>query len=543
MNFPVPINESERLKALKKYNILDTLPEDEFNNLTELASHITGSPIALITLLDETRQWFKSRVGLGVGETSREVSFCQYAIMDTKLFEVYDAWEDDRFRDNILVTGSPNIRFYAGYPLETSEGYNLGTICVIDDKPKALNKGQREMMKRLAETTIALIEARLTNKQLENVIKYKNQFLSNVSHEIRTPMNSIIGFTDLLKQTPVSSEQLNYLQIISSAASNLLVVINDILDLSKNETKPLRLKATKISLTKLIEGAVSLSQLQADGKGLGLYYSVDKTIPEFVMGDGPRLTQILINLIGNALKFTEKGQVDVDLTVLNQTATHVKVQMSVKDTGKGIASHDLDKIFDRFEQGDADKVNKLEGTGLGLSIVKMLSKLHNGRVWATSTLGKGSTFFCTIEFLKFVPEPSELEKHSNEKMLLPIKLKNLRVLVVEDNILNQKLAGLALNKLEVDATIASNGLNAIQLLKEAEFDVILMDLEMPVMNGFEATKVIREELNISTPIIACTAHVMAEEKQKCLEQGMNGFITKPYKQDALEAALIEAYPD
>ena len=259
MNFPVPINESERLKALKKYNILDTLPEDEFNNLTELASHITGSPIALITLLDETRQWFKSRVGLGVGETSREVSFCQYAIMDTKLFEVYDAWEDDRFRDNILVTGSPNIRFYAGYPLETSEGYNLGTICVIDDKPKALNKGQREMMKRLAETTIALIEARLTNKQLENVIKYKNQFLSNVSHEIRTPMNSIIGFTDLLKQTPVSSEQLNYLQIISSAASNLLVVINDILDLSKNETKPLRLKATKISLTKLIEGAVSLS--------------------------------------------------------------------------------------------------------------------------------------------------------------------------------------------------------------------------------------------------------------------------------------------
>lgn len=532
---PIPPNEQERLRALEKYDILDTLPEREFDNLTKLASYITASPIALISLLDEHRQWFKARIGLEAAQTPRNISFCQHAIMSNELFEVSDAMSDRRFRENPLVTEDPNIRFYAGYPLQTSEGYNLGTLCVIDNQPKALTEEQRRMMRYLAEATISLIEARRTNQELEKVIRYKNEFLSNVSHEIRTPMNAILGFSELLQGTDLTRDQANHLQAISSAANNLLVIINDILDLSKNEADGLELCLAPMSPHQVVEQTMKLVGQMAYAKKLELHYNIDSSIPEQLLGDGPRLHQILLNLLGNALKFTQEGSIRVQLACLDQTDGEIHLRLSVQDTGPGIPPENLERIYQRFEQGSEEHDCQSMGTGLGLAIVRMLVDLHGGTIWAESTVGEGSTFYCTLRYQLSHPasQPDYPPEETTKKNHSKGSLKNTRILLAEDNLLNQKLASYALRKLGVELVIANHGQEAIDLLQEKTFDLILMDLEMPVLDGYQTVQTIRNEMGLNIPIIACTAHVLAEERERCEAIGMNGFITKPYKPDAL----------
>jgi len=532
---PIPLNEQERLRALKKYDILDTLPEREFDNLTKLATYVTGSPIALISLLDEQRQWFKSRVGLEASQTPRNISFCQHAIMANELFEVHDACKDRRFRRNPLVTEDPNIRFYAGYPLQTREGYNLGTLCVLDNQPKALTEEQRQMMRYLAEAAISLIEARQTNQELEKVIRYKNEFLSNVSHEIRTPMNAILGFSELLQRTELTKDQASHLRAISSAANNLLVVINDILDLSKNEANSLELLLEPMSPREVITHAIQLISQMAFEKKLDLRYIIDSKIPDRVMGDAPRLNQIVLNLLGNALKFTQKGSISVRLDCMELTDQDIQLKLSVQDTGPGIPRQNLERIFQRFEQGNEDHDRKTLGTGLGLAIVRMLAELHGGTTWAKSTVGEGSTFFCTLRYQ--LVDPSSQADNTSARLMEEkhsgATLKDVRILLAEDNLLNQKLASFALKKLDVDLVIANHGQEALDTLGQESLDLILMDLEMPVLDGYQTSRIIREEMGLDIPIIACTAHVLAEEKERCEAIGMDGFITKPYKPDVL----------
>ncbi len=542
---PIPPNEQERLRALEKYDILDTLPEREFDNLTRLASYITGSPIALISLLDEHRQWFKSRIGLQAAETPRNISFCQHAIMSNELFEVPDAMSDRRFRKNPLVTEDPNIRFYAGYPLQTSEGHNLGTLCVIDNHPKALNEEQRQMMRYLAEATISLIEARKTNQDLANAIRYKNEFLSNVSHEIRTPMNAILGFSELLQRTNLTEEQTTHLEAISSAANNLLVVINDILDLSKNEAGSLELRLAPMEPRQVIKQTIQLISQMAFEKRLNLRCIIDPSIPEQVMGDAARLNQIVLNLLGNALKFTQKGSISVRLECLDQTDHDIFLRLSVEDTGPGIPPENLERIFQRFEQGNEEHDRKTLGTGLGLAIVRMLVELHGGTTWAESEVGKGATFFCTLRY-PLVDPSSKPENTPAETMKddhTTPSLGDVRILLAEDNILNQKLATFALKKLGVELVIANHGQETLDLLQEQTFDLILMDLEMPVLDGYQTSRIIREEMGLDIPIIACTAHVLAEEKERCEAIGMDGFITKPYKPDVLGKEISRVLAD
>jgi len=542
---PIPPNEQERLRALRKYDILDTLPEREFDNLTRLASYITGSPIALISLLDEHRQWFKSRIGLGARQTPRNISFCQHAIMSNELFEVPDALSDRRFRKNPLVTEDPNIRFYAGYPLQTSEGYNLGTLCVIDNHPKALNEEQRQMMRYLAEATISLIEARKTNQDLAKVIRYKNDFLSNVSHEIRTPMNAILGFSELLQRTDLTVEQTNHLEAISSAANNLLVVINDILDLSKNEAGSLELRLAPMNPRQVIKQSIELISQMAFEKRLNLRCIVDPSIPGQVLGDAPRLNQIVLNLLGNALKFTQKGSISVRLECLEQTEHDIQIRLSVQDTGPGIPPQNLERIFQRFEQGNEEHDRQTKGTGLGLAIVRMLVELHDGTTWAESIVGEGSTFYCTLRYQLVDPssQPDNTPEKNMEEDHSTTLLEHKRILLAEDNVLNQKLAGFALKKLGVELAIANHGQEALDLLQEQPFDLILMDLEMPVLDGYQTSRIIREEMGLDIPIIACTAHVLAEEKERCEAIGMDGFITKPYKPDVLGKEISRVLAD
>lgn len=915
-NLPIPDNEKGRLAALKEYNILDSLPEEEFDRLTKLVSVVCGVPISLITLLDEERQWFKSNVGLEGTETLRSESFCQFAIMDDALMEVQDTSHDERFRDNPLVTGPPHIRFYAGYPLIDPNGFALGSLCVIDREPKKLNQNQQAVLEILAKEVVSQIVARkereilknyeslflesvdlicvagtdgyykkinpafkatlgwdekvllenpflgfvhpddikpttdevqklnegkktlhftnriitqdgnykviqwistpdvksgniyafgrditeinkvqnelmelsefqkkilngtnyaiistdtdgvittfnrgaelmlgysaeevigkesvvlfhdqnelrkladhlsrtrdrkveagfealitkskagesnaeecsyikkdgtrltveVTISSLENssnettgylgiakdvttryaaqkalemserrhraffensqslmcthdldgkflsinpagaamlgytlekfdkpglydivlperqkyvdayleeiqkkghstglmqvldkqgkirvwmynnvltefmdgqkyVIgngaditqriemeqelqkakeiaernaKAKDTFLANMSHEIRTPMNAIIGFTNLLKDTQLSAEQMDYIKSVKMAGENLMGIINDILDFSKIESGHLTIESIPFNLPDLIKNVKNILNQKAVEKNLGFDYTLDPHIPKGLHGDPTRINQILLNLVNNALKFTEVGYVHILASLVEETDSECKVEFRVKDTGIGIPVDKLHTIFERFTQADTDTTRKYGGTGLGLSISKRLIELQNGELHLESSLNSGSTFYFTLPFKKV--EASDAEKISSNRTTL-LSDRKYKVLLVEDNLLNQRLALKVLEKFGFQPELAVNGKVAIEKLKKERFDVILMDLQMPELDGYQTTTHLRQELKLTTPIVAMTAHSLVGERDKCIEIGMNDYVPKPF---------------
>jgi len=355
-----------------------------------------------------------------------------------------------------------------------------------------------------------------------------------MSHEIRTPMNAIKGMTDILIRRNPKEDQKEYLDGIKQSSDSLLVIINDILDISKIEAGKVELEQEPFSVNELLNNVHTIMQFKAEEKGLELL----KDIPTenlTVQGDATRLRQILINLIGNAIKFTEKGLVTTTIKS-EQANDKLNLHVTVSDTGIGIDEDNMGKIFESFEQAYSDTSRKFGGTGLGLSISKKLVELHGGTIWVESEKGKGSQFHFVIPYAlaetKLEIIPTE-DVHNN----IAESLKGLRILLVEDNAFNIVVAQEELeDAIEgVEVEVAENGLIAVEKLKSSTFDVILMDVQMPVMNGFEATKAIRNLGNekANMPIIAMTANVLKEEVDLCYQAGMNDFIGKPFNTNEL----------
>ena len=706
---PIPQNEAMRLAALQSFQIKYSLPEEQYDRLTKLASAICGTPIAYISFIEKDTQWFKSSIGVKAPQMPREFSICQYTVMGQDTLEIEDALQDEQFKNNPLVTGPPYFRFYAGQPLAEGE-ISYGTLCVISDKPKKLSETQKIALKILAQEVVSqmhlrkkeievenleklfsmsidmiciagtdgyfkkvnpalthtlgfseeellkmpftellhpddiesslkeieklstgiktigfenrfrnkaghyklfswvanpdastgelfsigrdITEKRATEQELfkvqerhltffnnsqgimsthdmqgnllhvnpagskmlgytkeelekmnlvdvlssetkENVKPYlklikengsaeglmtvmskqgviktwkynniliadgddeyvignalditdliniekevnkakdlaeqnavaKDIFLANMSHEIRTPMNAIMGFSELLAATKLNKDQRESIDAVQMAGENLLIIINDILDFSKIESGGLVLEQIPISLREITTNVKKLLANKATEKKIEFNLYVEDEIPEYVLGDKVRLIQILINTIGNAIKFTEKGKVDVFCNILSKDKTTCLVEIRIKDTGIGIPADKQSIIFERFKQAENNTT-------------------------------------------------------------------------VEDNELNQKLAKKVLEQNHIKAAIVSNGQEAITILKKQSFDLIMMDLQMPVMDGYVATECIRKKLKLKTPIIALTAHSLVGEKAKCIDSGMNDYLSKPFK----AAELVE----
>lgn len=379
----------------------------------------------------------------------------------------------------------------------------------------------------------------VAQKKAEVAAIVKEQFMANMSHEIRTPMNAIIGFNNRLMKTNLSAEQRDYVFAVQSSGENLLTIVNDVLDFSKIEAGMVKLESIAFNLPDLLNSVHNMFYLQAKEKKVNLQLLISENVPQTIVGDPTRLTQILLNLVGNALKFTDNGIVTILAETIKENDTQFYIQFKIKDTGIGISKDNIPEIFNRFTQEKSDTTRIYGGTGLGLSIVKKLLELQNGTIMVESEKDKGSVFTFIIPLLK------DLSVHIAassipEKTQEPFRKNKLKVLVVEDNIMNQKLAGFMLNDWGFEFDICNNGKLALEKLKYNSYHLILMDIQMPEMNGYETTEFIRTKLNINVPVIAMTAHALPGEREKCMSFGMTDHISKPIKENEL-LNLIDKY--
>ena len=815
-----PKNEAERLELLRELEILDTLEEQGYDDLTRLAALICDAPISLVSLVDKDRQWFKSRHGLNATETPRNIAFCSYAILESKTFYVPNADEDKRFFDNPLVKSDPNVKFYAGVPLELEPGVRLGTLCVIDTKPRELSNDQLEALECLARQVTYLLDLRLKNSRLnqikdkqnsslkemrgeletkkmlertqeaakigswhvdiksnkcywssmtykiheedpskkifvedginyysqeyrsviqecleqairdgkdwdeelqiitakgklkwvraighpvlvdnelvliegtfqdistrkendektenlnrrltlalkasgvgvwewnlitneliwdkqmynlygikesdfegaymawerglhpddresssalirlategkakfdtefrvlrpsgnirniraladvvyddedrpikmigvnwditesvhtkaqlaeekeraEQLLQVKSAFLANMSHEIRTPLNGIVGFTQLLAQKNLPEEVSNYVGYIKSSSESLLVIINDILDVSKIESGKLKIENVPFSLKKKVEASIKNFEASVLHKNISLSYKVSDEVPEVLSGDPFRLKQILLNLIGNAIKFTEKGSILVEVDVSKKLANDFfELLFKVTDTGVGIACDSVEKLFKNFEQADSSITRKYGGTGLGLSICASLVNLMGGEISVKSNVGEGSVVSFTIVAEKNGLSTDSDRQNTTQESTDSLEFnKNIKILVAEDNKINQIMFGEVLKKAGYQSVdFVENGQEAVDAASSKSYDVIFMDVQMPKMDGYTATKMIKEQATKSLPIIGLSANVFKEEKERGIQSGMDDYLEKPINTEKLMQVLSQ----
>ncbi|WP_167855123.1 PAS domain S-box protein [Hymenobacter wooponensis] len=372
---------------------------------------------------------------------------------------------------------------------------------------------------------------RKAKEQAEESARAKELFLANMSHEIRTPMNAILGMGQLLAKTPLSEDQHTYLRAIATSGENLLVILNDILDLSKIGASQLLIEHIGFSMTGLLHQIEKSLHFKAEEKGLSFHTQADERIPAVLLGDPYRITQVLLNLAGNSVKFTEKGSVTVSCTLEQATDDYVDLRFLVADTGIGIDAEYLVDIFKEFSQEDSSVTRRFGGTGLGLSISRQLVHLMGGEISIDSQKHEGTHSYFTLRLL--VGTPNDLPQKTLVTASIREQLRNQRILLVEDNNFNRQIAKGFLHNAGLEVVEAENGVIAVELARQQSFAAVLMDVQMPIMNGLEATAHLRQQLHFTTPIIALTANAIKGEREKCLEAGMNDYLPKPFQEDDL----------
>jgi signal transduction histidine kinase/DNA-binding response OmpR family regulator len=439
---------------------------------------------------------------------------CQATLMKTL--------KGETFNMDLMARVPSGIKFInvQGYPLLDKNKQCvkiLGTLQDITERKRT----EQELLnaRKLAESSLSVREV----------------FLANMSHEIRTPMNAVIGFTQLLYETNLTDEQKGFVDAIRFSGDNLLVIINDILDLSKIQSGKMQLENIEFDVMNIVKSNMALFNEKAKNKSLELTYEIEPGVPQFVVGDPVRLNQIITNLINNAIKFTERGLVQLHVGVTGITSDKLTLEFTVGDTGIGIPQSKQSVIFDSFVQASGDTSRKFGGTGLGLSIVKSIVELCEGTISLDSQPGKGSTFKVALPFEKADRKIAEIR---NQAAIVdePLQwLKNISVLVVEDNDVNRLLVKKVLNKASCRIDLVFNGLEGVESVKTGKYDVVLMDIQMPEMDGYTATRIIRSLPSplCDIPIIAMTAHALSTEVDKCISIGMNDYVSKPFKQEVL----------
>ena len=422
---------------------------------------------------------------------------------------------------------------FNGSVYKDEHGNVLGVVVVARDITDR-KRIEKELTEAKVFAELATEIAEVAKIKAEDAVRSKQQFLSNMSHEIRTPMNAIIGFTKVVLKTDLTEKQTEYLNAIKTSGDALIVLINDILDLAKVDAGKMSFDQSAFKMESSITAMLHLFEPKIEEKNLSLLKEYDKNIPTVLLGDPVRLHQIILNLVSNAVKFTSKGGIKVSVLLLSQNEEQATIKFSVTDTGIGISKSKIGSVFENFQQASSGTSRIYGGTGLGLAIVKQLVESQGGSVFVKSEIMEGSDFSFTLSFKK-----TDAEAESNAvTTTIDLSVKNIKVLVVEDIALNQLLMKTLLDDFGFERDIAGNGKIAIKKLQENDYDIILMDLQMPEMNGFEATEYIRNKMKSSIPIIALTADVTTVDLEKCKAVGMNDYIAKPVDERVLYNKII-----
>lgn len=675
------LKDIQRLQDLMDLKILDTPQEDYLDELAELTSIICQTPAALITFIDDKRQWYKAKYGIEATEVPIEETICQHTIVQDDILEFEDAREATELSDNPNIHNENGVRFYAGINLYSENGNAIGTLCTFDIVPQKLNDFQKDSLRIIAKQVMFHVNKQHENETLRNELKslindkiefaekqlkvqeqaynnlynaieksnaviefypngdiitvndtfldifeykreellgqkntilldeedklnnqefweslrsgnyqsgkfkrlnkdgkviwiqasyspvldhegnlvkitkiaqditaeimkqeriseakqladelnvQKDAFIANMSHELRTPLNAILGFSDLLIQNEENTQKKQYLTAIKSASDSLLFLVNDILDLSKIESGIIDYDNGVFSVQNVVEDVFNILSLKAKQKEIEFTFLLSDEVPNYIFGDKNRLIQVLNNLLNNAIKFTNSGKVHL-FVELNTTQKTNQLKFTISDTGIGIPEDKLENIFNRFTQAESSTSRVYGGTGLGLNISKLIIENQGGKIGVSSHVNFGSEFWFTLPFIVSQKE---------EKVSFSTDNKNLNqieaaILVCEDNELNQLLLKSIFEHTKYQVDFAENGLVAVELLKRKNYDLILMDLQMPFLDGYETTKIIRNEMYLKMPIIALTAHSLLKEKEKCIALGMNDYLSKPFKTDEL----------
>ena len=418
--------------------------------------------------------------------------------------------------------------------LEADETTSGVTVIAYEVTAHVIAKNELVASKKTAE---------LKTKVAENAVKAKQQFLSNMSHEIRTPMNSIIGFTNVILKTKLTDSQNEYINAIKVSGESLIVLINDILDLARVDSGKMTFEHVPFYLFSSVSDMLHLFETKIQEKNLILVKRYDTEIPPLLVGDQLRLRQIILNLMSNAVKFTTAGKISIGIKMLQEDKENVTIRFSIADTGIGISEKDLVHIFDAFQQVALETNRLYGGSGLGLAIVKQLVEQQGGTVKVKSKVGVGSTFTFVLSFKKakvnrVANSAGNTKRIAQKKSASKNNDSMVKVLVAEDIALNQLLIKIILEGFGFETDIAANGKIALEFLQKNKYDIILMDLQMPEMGGYDATAIIRNELKLTIPIIALTADVTAVDVEKCIAMGMNDYIAKPINEELLYSKMM-----
>lgn len=550
-----PLCESAvRLEALRRYRILDTPVEPAFDDVAKLAAYLCDAPLATITLVDASRQWFKSEVGMGVRETSLEHSICARAIEEEELLLVPDARHDPRFAEWPMVAGAPYLRFYAGVVLRSADGHPLGTLCVIDFRPRKLTSEQLTGLKTQASQVMTQLElrrsvheqGRLIEEQkrtqaelhearaaAEAASEAKSRFLANLSHELRMPLNPVLMATAAMQEHPGLPKEIREdLEMIRRNVELETRLIDDMLDLTRIQHGKLELQAKTFDLHAAIRHATETCVGEARKKEIDL--SMELTAGErYVTGDAGRMQQALWNLIKNAVKFTP---VHGRVTIRSRNVGSDRIAVDVMDTGIGLQLGEIEALFQPFQQGDPSINSRFGGLGLGLAISDAIVKMHDGALTAESKgAGCGSTF--TLE-LAHVPTPQPAPGESAVPKVTqsaPPEKGGLRILLVEDHESTVQILRRLLERSGFEVLHANNCREAVELARTGEFDLLISDLGLPDGTGLDLVRALHREHSL--PAIALSGYGMETDLAASREAGFSEHLTKPVVWQQLQAAI------
>jgi signal transduction histidine kinase len=497
---PLPPNEQERLAALRRYRVLDTPPEEAFDRLITLARDIFDAPTALVSLVDADRQWFKACFGLDVSETGRDVSFCAHALLGDDPFVIPDTLEDERFTDNALVTGGPRFRFYAGAPLTTSDGVNLGTLCILDSKPRPdLSPEQKETLQRLAaivmdelELRVALME-RVENERLlrlaigaaQEASRVKTQFLSGINHEFRTPLNAILGFSKLLSEEGLNEEQQEDLAAIHQAGRTLLDLINKTLDVARYESERIELSSEDVSLGDVVSSSLPLVESIAAERNVSIKLDPTGWSEAVVTADPIQLERVFVEIVKNAVHNSEAG---TNVVISGQRSGH-SVEVRVTDRGPGIPMHERDRIFEAFHQLESSRGTHV-GIGLGLTLARRITTGLGGTITVEGTEGIGATIRIVLPLARAATQSATTVLHIDDN---PSSLSLIASMLTEE-----------IPDLQVLS--ASSGLEGIRLAQTRTPDLILLDLNLGDLPGELVLRHLRaDEVTHDIPVVIVSA--------------------------------------